>query len=452
MDAYDGIIEQLKKAQKRGVEAVTNRLDFVMESLDELVKEAKAAVQEALPQDAEELFPLAEVETAVAAARQRLEAVEHRAGQLHEKLGEGPAAAGLSLDQLRLLDKPRSQSDLLAELLPILTSYAGRAAVLVMRDGKLNAWSGIGFESADNLRQWQAEVDSSPVLRRFAEDSVPVRFNPDDDPVISGWLEGESPAGEALIVPVCLRGKVVGGVYVDSVEGRPWEPDSAQALVALACWLIDTLSVRTTLPSPPLAEAADLRGELAEAEEAAPVAPEEPEEADPSATMRVEAGELPAPEAPEAAPPEVEGEVEAPPAEEVAAPPPDEPPAVGPVTPPDEPAAVSPVVPPEDTLPAEEISEHQAQHDEAQRFARWAGAARTCTTASRRTSTAAARCSTSGCPPRSWRSATTSRRSWSGSWPAGIPTRSGCETRFSSGSAGDGPRGRRLRCGPQPGR
>ena len=32
MDPYDAIREQLKRAQTRGLEAVTNRLDFVIES------------------------------------------------------------------------------------------------------------------------------------------------------------------------------------------------------------------------------------------------------------------------------------------------------------------------------------------------------------------------------------------------------------------------------------
>ena len=39
MDSYDAVIEHLKKAQSRGMEAVTNRLEFVLERLDELEEE-----------------------------------------------------------------------------------------------------------------------------------------------------------------------------------------------------------------------------------------------------------------------------------------------------------------------------------------------------------------------------------------------------------------------------
>ena len=57
MDPYDAILEQLKRAQGRSLEAFTNRLDFVIESLEGLIQEAKESVQEALPSEPEELFP-----------------------------------------------------------------------------------------------------------------------------------------------------------------------------------------------------------------------------------------------------------------------------------------------------------------------------------------------------------------------------------------------------------
>ena len=41
MERYDAILEQLKKAQSRGMETITNRLDFVVQSLEELIQEAK---------------------------------------------------------------------------------------------------------------------------------------------------------------------------------------------------------------------------------------------------------------------------------------------------------------------------------------------------------------------------------------------------------------------------
>ncbi len=263
MDPNDAVLEQLKRAQKRGLEAVTNRLDFVLESLDELIKEARSSVQEALPQEAEELFPLAEVEAAVAALQERLSSAEARAGDSAARIAELEAelevarsrpSGPVTTQLLRDLDAARSQSELLRELLPLLTAYAGRAAVLVIRGGSLSAWSGIGFDHAEGLRHWQADVDASPVFARFATEGLPLVFDPSQDPVMSLWLTGEPASDEGRLLPVCLRGKTVGAIYIDRTVDRPWEPEVAQGLVALTSWLIDTLHYRPAVPSPALAE------------------------------------------------------------------------------------------------------------------------------------------------------------------------------------------------------
>ncbi len=258
MEPFDAILENLERAQRRGIEAVTNRLDFVVETLEDLVRDVRASVQEAVPADADELFPLGEARDAVRraeeAARGWAEEVERLRGRVEELEARAAVPAGPSLELLRELDAARSQKDLLHALLPVLRRYAGRAVVLVLREGRVSAWSGIGLTDAERLRLWSGEAAASPVLTRLAEEGVACRFAPSTDPVFSTWLAGEPPAEEALLVPVALRGRVVGGIYLDRVEGEPWEPATAQSLVALACWLIDTLPHRPQSPSPPLTE------------------------------------------------------------------------------------------------------------------------------------------------------------------------------------------------------
>jgi len=388
MDPYDAILEQLKRAQVRGLETVTNRLDFVIESLDELIQEAKSSVKEALPQEAEELFPIAEVSAAVTGLReaqgggsQRETELAAEVAQLRKRIeseptlagAELPPPAGISLQVLRRLDQPRSQSELLRELLPVLAEHVGRAAVLVIRGTGVSAWSGIGFAAAERLREWQDEVSVSENLQRFADTGRPVRFSPGDDPVLSKWLAEDTMGSDAYLFPVCLRGKLMGAIYVDRVDGRPWNPEVAQGLVALACWLIDTLHYRETVPSPTLEEAVDLRGEEVEVAsqpateapatvaqdasppaEPAPAAEPGPAQFDPSATVRVDMPPPPAPPAPEPQP-RPAGE----PAGEVAT---TGPPPVQPVAPPPEIAVEEPKV----TLTPED----EARHEEARRFAR----------------------------------------------------------------------------------
>jgi len=267
MNPYDAILEQLRKAQQRGVETVSNRLDFVLESLEAIINEAKEAVKEAVPGEPDELFPVAECSRAVEEARQSLEAAEARAGELEEKvraletrLAEAEQGTGgaLNLEVLRRLDAARTQSELLKELLPSLLDHVGRAVVLVIREGTISAWSGIGFEHAEGLRGWSAKVVESPVLEKFVHENSVVRFSPAGDTLFESWLEGEAVPSEAVIIPVVLRGRTVGGVYADRVDGAPWDVDSAQVMVATACWLIDTLSFRSTVPSPTLQQPVDL--------------------------------------------------------------------------------------------------------------------------------------------------------------------------------------------------
>ncbi len=330
MDPYDKIREQLEKAQQRGVEALTNRLDFIVESLTRLVDEARSAVAEAVPEDPEELFPVGECSSLVEEAErrhgeagERAAALEARVRELEERLAEAerPGPAGLSLDVLRRLDAARSQSELLRDLLPLLLDFVGRAVVLVLRDGTVSAWSGIGFEDADTLRAWRGDLAASEALGRLADETTVVRFAPGRDTLFAEWLAGQTPTEEAWLIPVGLRGRVVGAIYVDRLEGGPWDPETAQRLVAVACWLIDTLSFRTKVPSPMLTEPVDVAFEprAAEAAPAPPVGTElTPEAGYPAmageaaaeereAAAEAEAGEEPAAEAEAAEAPEEAG-------------------------------------------------------------------------------------------------------------------------------------------------
>lgn len=391
MDPYDAILEQLKRAQTRGLETVTNRLDFVVESLEELIQEAKSSVQEAIPREPEELFPLAEVGSLVEQLREQREAADGRlegltaqvaelqqqleaaleraetaaraaaeAQQRVEPPADMPPTGGLRLDLLRRLDVARSQSELLKELLPALADFVGRAVVMVVRGRTVSAWSGIGFDDPDRLRGWKGEVDESEAFTRLWDGSVPIRCSATTDPLLSRWLAGEPGPGEVLLVPVCLRGKIMGALYVDRVEGRPWEPDQAQALVALTCWLIDTLAYRQTVPSATLAEPVDLRGELE------PAAPVEVESWTPEPEVELPAVESVAAVEEAEAEPVAEFDARATVQVELAALP-----ALAPAepVPEPEPEPVAPAVeaPPE---PRPLTAEEQARHEEARRFAR----------------------------------------------------------------------------------
>ncbi len=196
MDACDAILEQMQRAQKSALEAMTDRLNAVTLRLEESLNLAQSAVDGAIPESAEEVFPLGEIRSAVEDLRRTAGAT---AGASHSK--------GV-LDAVARLEQKDSQSKLLKELLPILTDHAARSAVLVVRSESVMAWSGIGFADGEKLRSWQAQLSTSTTLSKFAEGMQPVRFSPSEDSVFGKWLEGEEPSQEALLVPVVLRKEI----------------------------------------------------------------------------------------------------------------------------------------------------------------------------------------------------------------------------------------------------
>ena len=224
MDRYDAILEHLKKAQSQGLDSVATRLDTIVENLVELLQSAKTTVQSARPTNAEEVLPLAEVEALVDELRSETRV----------------PVAGISVDNLRTLDAARSQSELLRALLPMLSDHVGRAVVLVIRDGVISAWSGIGFADGEKLRSWHGGVAASPNFERLVATSKPLRVTPAKDPLLSEWLQGDAFPAEGVLLPISLRGKLMGIVYMDHLSGQPWNVETAQSLNAIACWLIDT--------------------------------------------------------------------------------------------------------------------------------------------------------------------------------------------------------------------
>ena len=237
MDPYDAIVEQLEGAQEQGLKTIRDRLEAILENLDQV----SSSIREAMPEHGDEVFPVGDLATTVAEMR--------RAAEAAVVVTPPPA---VTLERLRELDGAESQSDLLRGLLGALGDHAARAVVLVFRPDDVNAWSAIGFGDASELEQWSCAKTDSPIFEEFIDDPRPRGFRPADDPVFERWLTGASEPVEALLVPVSLRGKTMGAVYADRLEGAPWDPEAIQVLVAISCWMIDTLKYRSASTSPML--------------------------------------------------------------------------------------------------------------------------------------------------------------------------------------------------------
>jgi GAF domain len=341
MEEREAIVAELVSTRERAAALIRAKLEALSSGLREATTRTVAELDLVLPPDLEVLFPLSSLDG-------RLESLTHPV-----------VAATPSLECLRRLDAGRSQSEVLQELLGSLETWCGARAIVVFRDGQVAGWSGAGFADQDPVRTWRGAIADSTAFQHVV-DGKPVVVRPKDDSVLSSWLpDGE---GRVLVVPMSLRGKVVGALVALEDE-RGLVLDTIQLLTFLAGLLLETLTVRPTVPSASLLDAVDMAGEapapVVEEPVAAPaVVPgeevseepaaiaEAPEvaEAEPAPPAEVE----PAGEGEAAAPPEVEA------AEEAAEP-------EGAATPAE---AVAPVP------AAERPADEERRHEEARRFAR----------------------------------------------------------------------------------
>ena len=348
MDEHETIVAELVGARERAAALLKAKLEAVAREIEETAARTVAELSTVLPPDLEVLFPLASLPERVSA------------------LTRPVLAATPSLECLRTLDRGRAQSEVLQELLRQLEPWCGPRAIVVFRDGNVIGWSGSGFTEEDPVRAWRGPLADSRAFQKVSE-GVPVQVAVADDPLLASWLPASD--NRALLVPLSLRGKVVGGL-VGLDAGHPLVAETVQLLAFLTGLLLETLAVRPVVPTPAILDPVEIGAPPAEV---LPVV-EEVEEivfAAP-APAAVPAPALAMPPA-AAAPPPAREEVAHPPQPVIA-------PAV--VPPPPTPApvqelpevhdAAAPVqlkVPAQPVTPAR-TPEIERKHEEARRFAR----------------------------------------------------------------------------------
>lgn len=243
MSDRDALFAHLQQVRQAAMDLLRTKLDTLAKQVQEATSRVVADLDLVLPSDPEALFPLGSV------------------GEYLPKAA--PQLPALELAQVRELDAGRAQSEVLQGLLRALQPYAGGRAILVFREGTVSGWTGAGF-SPETVRSWQATLASSPALSKVAA-GTPVLLRAEDDPVLSSFLR--NPGVNVLVVPMSLRGKVVGALLAEEGEGGlalEW----VQFYTYLAGLLLETLAVRPAVPTPALAGVEDLRRQPAPEEAA----------------------------------------------------------------------------------------------------------------------------------------------------------------------------------------
>ena len=125
-----------------------------------------------------------------------------------------------SLNAVRRLDAATSLTGLLDGLLAGVGADAERAAVFVLRGGRLRGWGADGFgDSKGEPRSLELAPDPSDIIGRAMADAGAVTSRPEErgpDGVLSLPAFARLPTGcVAVAAPVMVGGRAVGAVYAD---------------------------------------------------------------------------------------------------------------------------------------------------------------------------------------------------------------------------------------------
>ena len=344
MEKQETLLAELQEIRERAAGLLRAKLDAVAQQVRDAAARTVGELDLVLPPDPEVLFPLQTV------------------GERIASLTAPVVVVGPELELLRALDAGRAQSEVLQEFLGRLEPWCGPRGIVVFRDGRVAGWSGAGFGEGDPVRSWQAELAKSTGLSRVGE-GAPALLDARDDAVLRAWLPDAE--GDVLLVPMSLRGKVVGSV-VAVLKDRASAP-LVQLLTYMVGLLLETLAVRPQVPTPALREAQAILPATEMEAAAAPII-EKPEVAAEYTAGAAAAAEVAPPVAEEAA--AEAPAVEEPVAEELEATttPPSAAVAAAAAPPAEQEAAREQVA--EATVAVELSPEEQRRHDEARRFAR----------------------------------------------------------------------------------
>jgi hypothetical protein len=168
-----------------------------------------------------------------------------------------PAVSGGALrvkSAVQLIERGRSQVDILNSLLEQCLEFGSRAALLILRGETFSGWKGVGFSAQggndETIKRFNAAPGLIPELDRVLHEEKVVCW----DGANLSTRFGVAASEIAVLVPMVIKDKVAAAVYVDAVgEGTPkFDQAAIELLVFATGLLVDTLSIRKKIPSPSL--------------------------------------------------------------------------------------------------------------------------------------------------------------------------------------------------------
>ena len=250
----------------RGEEVASSIDAQVRESIEKMVAEIRSSVEDVRVLVDQQLKAALQSVQADVNSFTFLPQIKKSIAELEEQLEtERPAvaavaAAPVSAGALRvksavqIIERGRSQVDVLNSLLEQCLEFGSRAALLILRGETFSGWKGVGFSAQggndEMIKRFNAAPGLIPELDRVLREEKVVSW----DGANLSTRFGVAASEIAVLVPMVIKDKVAAAVYVDAVgEGTPkFDQAALELLVFVTGLLVDTLAIRKKIPSPSL--------------------------------------------------------------------------------------------------------------------------------------------------------------------------------------------------------
>ncbi|HVT43674.1 MAG TPA: hypothetical protein VMT00_04720 [Thermoanaerobaculia bacterium] len=173
-----------------------------------------------------------------------------------------PAPAPVAADASRVkgaiqvVERGRTQVDVLNSMLEQSLAFGSRAALLILKGDVFTGWKGVGFSAHGGNDEAVKRLSIEPgTIAHFDQLLRNERVVAWSGPEISDRL-GVPPPAAVVLLPMVIKDKVAAAMYVDATDADLSRLDRAsiELLVFVTGLLIDTLAIRKKTPSPSLTE------------------------------------------------------------------------------------------------------------------------------------------------------------------------------------------------------
>ena len=245
----------------RGDEVASAIDAHVRESIEKMVSEIRSSIEDVREVVDQQLKAALQSVQADVNSVTFLPHIQKSVGELEQALGASRQAA-LVADASRLkravqvVERGKSQVDVLNALLEQCLEFGSRAALLILRGETFSGWKGVGFSDHGGNDEMIKRFNAAPGLIPQLDEVLRHERVIEWDGANLATRFGVEASTKAVLVPMVIKDKVAAAVYVDVIaeEAARLDGSSIELLVFITGLLVDTLALRKKSPSPSLSD------------------------------------------------------------------------------------------------------------------------------------------------------------------------------------------------------